>query len=88
MQEEAAVFSAAMCETGEALIHASEFLLAPQNSPELGFGGLLEEYAQYVCQSMGMWGYNHYNTLPEPRKPHYLNLVGCHSRQCPSLLIH
>ena len=75
LQEDPEVFHSAMCETGEALVGAAEWVLAPSNSPELGFGGDLEEYAQYLCASMGIWGCFHSNTLPVERRNVFLHLV-------------
>lgn len=77
MQEDPEVFHAAMRETGEALLRAAEWVLTPSNSTKLGFGEELEEYAQYVCGSMGLWGCIHTNTLPVDRRNVFLHLVCC-----------
>ena len=76
LQEDAEVFQAAMRETGEAFIQAAEWVLLPANASQLGFGGDLEEYAQFVCTSAGIWGVNHLQTLPEDRRNTFLHLVG------------
>lgn len=75
LQEEAEVFQATMRETGEALIQAAEWVLQPSNASELGFGGDLEEYAQFVCISASTWGGMHANSLPSERRNTFLQLV-------------
>lgn len=75
MQEDAEVFQAAMREAGEAFIQAAEWVLLPANAVELGFGGGLEEYSQFVCTSAGIWGVNHLQTLSEDRRNVFLHLV-------------
>lgn len=75
LQEEKEVFQAAMREAGEAFIQAAEWVLSPANGSELGFGGDLEEYAQFVCTAAGIWGVNHLQTLAEDRRNVFLHLV-------------
>ena len=75
LQEDAEVFQAAMRETGEAFIQAAEWVLLPANAAQLGFGGDLEEYAQFLCTSAGIWGVSHLHNLAEDRRNTFLHLV-------------
>ena len=54
---------------------AAETVLAPQTAAQLGHGGALEDFAQYVCTTLGMWGSYHLGCLPPDRKARFLQLV-------------
>ena len=56
---------------------AAETVLAPQTAAQLGHGGALEAFAQYVCTTLGMWGCYHLGCLPPDRKARFLQLVRC-----------
>lgn len=64
-----------MRETGEALICAAQQVLALENAGHLGCGGDMEEFAQAVCMSMGVWGYCNLALLAEDRRTLFLQLV-------------
>lgn len=75
LQEDPGLFLPAIAETGEGLVGAAEQCLAPENAGKLGLGGELEEYAQHVCVSMGIWGYHHLSSFEHERRMHFLQLV-------------
>lgn len=64
-----------MKETGEAYVRALEWLLTSPNIAEAGFGGDLEDFAQYLCSSAGLWAQSHLAALPESQRSGFLQLV-------------
>lgn len=57
-----------MMAAGEALINAAGPLLAPEHMRELDYEGDAEEFGQYLCETMALFGTSHLHCLGSPDK--------------------
>ena len=81
IQEELATYNAMMTEVGQALMAAATQLLAPANIPQLDFEGDADEFGQYLCETMALYGASHLHCVGGPdQKVLYLQQV----RACPA----
>ncbi len=66
MQEELGTYNAVMTEVGQALIAAASQLLAPGNVAQLEFEGDADEFGQYLCETMALYGASHLHCVGGP----------------------
>ena len=68
MQEDLATYNAVMTEVGQALMAAGSQLLAPGNVAQLDFEGEADEFGQYLCETMALYGASHLHCIGGPDK--------------------
>lgn len=57
-----------MAAAGEALMLAAGPLLAPENARQLDFEGDADEFGQFLCEAMALFGTSHLYALGSPDK--------------------
>ena len=76
MQEELGTYNAVMTEVGQALLAAGSQLLAPRNVAQLDFEGEADDFGQYLCETMALYGASHLHCIGGPdRKVLFLQQV-------------
>ena len=66
MQEELGIYNTVMTEVGQALMAAASQLLAPGNVAQLDFEGDEDEFGQYLCETMALYGASHLHCVGGP----------------------